>query len=509
MKYKYLLLLCLFCFEMQAQIADLNKLSKGKFYSSDAIKDGDNNIKGYFLLFELDRVAKETYELEYIVLDENLNKVTSGEITEMKYDSWLVGAKKISVHVSLYGDKLLLRFADDFSTLELFKRYRILDISKNELSTPFIFNKGKMVVDPVFNRKVSDYERNESQEIYAYKDIGLIVNSTFIDKKENSEKQYMARFDNDMKEQWRWVYEDFAVKSKKRRSLKYLNSDSDVLVMFNRYSKDNREQTYLPEVSILFIDAKKGELTEEFTFPDLEEFSYRVADCHIADNKVYVMGNYAEGNKYASVHDDKNIGLYKMVFDKTTGKLLDSKYFKWENLINKLDIKKNGYVKKEGNLYTHEMLVKSDGSIIVVAEAFLNHPVTTNNMYFFEFDKEFAIKDVFEVSKFRNKFSGTSAYSEDIKKYGAFDFIDYQNLGDDEYLFYLNDNEKNSRNRSKSTLYGVVSYSDGAFKRQTIDLKTEHSTIKAFNAKKGYLLLVEDFDDKNKSSEFRLEKINY
>ncbi len=50
-------MLCCFT-SMYGQIADLAKLSSGKFYSSDVIKDSDNNIKGYFLLFETDEIAK-------------------------------------------------------------------------------------------------------------------------------------------------------------------------------------------------------------------------------------------------------------------------------------------------------------------------------------------------------------------------------------------------------------------------------------------------------------------
>jgi hypothetical protein len=187
---------------------------------------------------------------------------------------------------------------------------------------------------------------------------------------------------------------------------------------------------------------------------------------------------------------------------------LSSDYLKWESLVGKLDINKKGYVKKEGYMYPHNMLLKDDGNIIVIAETFMQSPVTTNNMYFFELDNKLAVKQLFEVAKFKNKYPSTAAHSTTIKRYGYFDFMDYQVLGDDEYLFFLNDNEKNSRNRKASTLYGIVSYSDGKFKRQTLNLKTETSTIKAYGAKKGYLLLIENFDV-SKPAEFRLEKINY
>ncbi|RWX03760.1 DUF6770 family protein [Flavobacterium cerinum] len=502
-----LLLLCFFCCTSYGQITNLSKLSKGKFYSSDVIKDEKNNIKGYFILFESDKVAKETVELEYVVLDENLTKVTNGFMTEMKYESWLIDAEKITVGVSLYKNKLLLELADYANGVSLFQRYRILDVVTNEMSKPFDFIKGSLRLNPVFDRKNSNMSNNMSENISFYDGVGMMVHSKTLNKKEGRTKRYLAHYNDDLKEEWKYEYSE--VEDKKKKILTYLASDEDVIVLFNRYTKNNNEGTYLPEVSTLFLDAKKGTLRKEFQFPELDKFSYRVVDCVITNDKVYLMGNYAKGNKYASLDDTENIGLYKLVFNKKTGELLDKNYFKWESLVGKLDIKKNGYVRKEGQLYTHNMLLKSDGNIIAVTEAFINKPIITNNMYFLELDDKFEVKDLFEVTKFRNKFPGTNAYSSDIKNYGMFDFIDYQDLGDDEFLFFLNDNEKKSKNRKKSTLYGIVSYSDGKFKRQTLDLKTETSNIKAYNSKKGYLMLVENFDEKNKSTEFRLEKINY
>ena len=115
MRTKLLSFFFLLSFVVKAQITDLQKISKGKFYSSDVIRDSNNNIKGYFFLFETDKIAKETFELEYVVLDENLTKVTSGFITEMKYESWLVSANKIVINVSLYKNKLFLQILKNLS----------------------------------------------------------------------------------------------------------------------------------------------------------------------------------------------------------------------------------------------------------------------------------------------------------------------------------------------------------------------------------------------------------
>jgi hypothetical protein len=251
MKQTCLILLLLTSFFTRAQSTDLAKLSRGRFYSSDEIKDANNNIRGYLMLFETDKVAKETYELEYVVLDENLTKVTSGTITEMKYESWLVKAKNIEVSATLHKNKLLLEFYDNIQNTPYFKRYRTLDLPTNALSDPFIFVKDTMRPNPVFDRRMGNVENNMSESIYYYEGVGLVVNSKTIDKKEKRTTQYLARYDNDLKEMWRYNYEDRS--GKKLKDIYYQKSDEDVIVLFNRYTRGGG--IWLNENSLLFVDS--------------------------------------------------------------------------------------------------------------------------------------------------------------------------------------------------------------------------------------------------------------
>lgn len=507
MKIKFISFFLFLSLSTEAQIADLNKLSKGKLYSSDEIKDSNNNIKGYFLLFETDKVAKETYDLEYVVLDENLTKVTNGTITEMKFESFLIDAANVNVSAELYKDKLLLEFSDNFQSMKAYRRYRLLDIKTNALSNPFIFNKDKMVMNPVFDRKMKNYADNESQEMHFFEGVGLVVNSSWTDKKAGRTEKYMAHYDENFNQVWKCVYEDMSIPGKIQKRPEYVKSDKDVIVMFSHNTKQGTWSTN--NFSIFFIDSKTGKLLNQFEFPSMDKFAYKIVDCKMKDEQIFLFGNQSKKSQYGNTNDTENIGLFKYGFNKSDAKLTESQYLSWESMVEKLPVNKLGNVKNEGFMFVHNMLSLEDDSVIVVTETFMQVPITTNNMYFFKLTKDFKLEEVFEVSKFRNKFPNTSGHSDEIKKYGLFDFIDYQDLGDDQFLFFLNDNEKKSRNRRKSTLYGIVSYTDGKFKRQTLDLKTETSSIVALNAKKGYLVLVENFDDPHKSNEFRLEKINY
>ena len=505
MRTKLLSFFFLLSFVVKAQITDLQKISKGKFYSSDVIRDSNNNIKGYFFLFETDKIAKETFELEYVVLDENLTKVTSGFITEMKYESWLVSANKIVINVSLYKNKLLIQFTDHFNmqTVAEYRRFRILDLQNNKLSDPFIFNQGKMLSNPPFDRKIRNYGNVQSEEMMFCNDVGLIVDSRNLDRE--YENRYLVLYDENNNQVWKTIYENGEDK-KRIKSLTYMNSDKDVIVYFNHF---NKRAIYVNDYSVLLIDAKTGKIIKEFFFPNVTDFAYKVVNVVIKENEVVIFGNFTAKSDFGFTTDTDNTGLFSYRLDKKTGKSIESKFIYWKNSGSKLAINSSGYIKDEGYIYIHNMLPLSDGRIIVVCEAFLQQPITTNNMYFLELSKDFKLSQVFEVAKFKNKFPKTVAHSTKIKQNGLFDFIDYQNLGDDEFLFFLNDNEKNARNRNKSTLYGIVSYSDNGFKKQTLNLKTETSSISAYPSKKGYITLIESFDDDKKSPEIRLEKINY
>lgn len=494
---------------INAQVTDLQKISNGRFYDSDVIRDQNNNIKGYFLLFETDKIAKETVELEYVVLDENLIKVTNGFISEMKFESLLIKSKKIKCSVSLNKDKLLLRLSDDINagmSNEAYLRYRILDLKTNKLSDLFLFNKNELKLNPSIDRKMKNYIDNFSQEMYFFNEVGLVVDAKDRDEKTKIETRYISNFDENYKELWKYKY-DISENKEKKKQINFLKSDKDIIVFFNHAVDKN--YTFINEYSLLFLNSTTGNLINEFPFPNQDKYAYKVVDCYLNENEITILGNYSNKSYYGHINDTENIGLFNFTFSKENGKLIESKYLNWENITDKLDINKKGFVKKEGYIFIHNMLQLSDQKTIAVCETFEQSPIKTNNIYFLELTKDFKINQIFQVDKFRNKFPRTEAHSNNIKRYGLFDFIDYQDLDDDEYLFFLNDNEKNTKNRNKSTLYGIVSYSEGTFKRQTLDLKTETSSISIFPSKKGYVMFVEDFDLKGKPTELRLEKVNY
>ena len=497
-------ILCfLICIQsIKAQVVELNKLSSGLFYDSEIIKDNKNNIKGYFLLFESDKIQKETYVLEYVVLDENLTKVTNGYIEEMRFNSLLMSSKKITVDVTLFNNKLLIELNDDFEGEQFFRRYRTLDLKNNKMSDIFIFRNGKTEVKPDFDRKLKNFNVNQTDKIIAVDEVGLLAVKE--EKDQTGKEKYLVCLDDGLNEKWKTIYEisknDYGFKK-----IDFLKSSKDYIVFSNHYTKGGY---YKPYNSIIAFDVVSGKLNFEFLFSNQDKYSHKVVDSYIQNEELVLLGNYSKKSDFGFINDEENFGLFKIKLNLKTGKKIEEKFLPWTDLSSKIEINKYGEIKKEGFIFVHELIQLSDEKIIAVCEAFKGSPVTTNNIYFIEISTKFTFNKVLTAEKFRNKFPGTAAHSRMIKEFGAFDYMDFQDLDDNEFLFYFSDNEKKSKNRNQNTKFGIVSYSNEEFVKKQINLKTDISTILAFPAKKGFMMLIEFFDSKNKSSQIRLEKVN-
>jgi hypothetical protein len=495
-------ILLIFTQFVMAQMVELSKLSTGKLYDSDVIKDEKNNIKGYFLLFESDKIQKETFILEYVVLDENLTKVTNGYIEEMKYSSLLLKADKITTEISLYNNKLLIELNDDTENGKFFRRYRTLDLSNNKMSEIFIFRNGKVEIKPELDRKLKNFDANQTDKIIGVNGVGFVAIKE--EKDQTGKEKFLVCMDDNFNKSWKTTYEvtknEYGFKE-----LEFLDSSNKYIIFSNHYTKGGY---YKPVNSIMSFDANTGKLNFEFLFSNQDKCTYKIVDSYVNNEELTLLGNYSKKSDYGFINDEENLGLFKIILNLKTGKVLEEKFLNWTELSSKIEINKYGEIKKEGFVFVHDLIQLSNGKTIAVCEAFKGNPVTTNNIYFIEISEKFSFNKILVAEKFRNKYPGTAAHSRKIKEFGAFDYMDFQDLDDDEFLFYFSDYEKKSKNRNQNTKFGIVSYSNEEFSKKQLNLKTDVSTILAYPAKKGYIMLIEFFDVKNKPSQIRLEKVN-
>lgn len=473
---KFILVLFLLPVIGSAQIKNLSRLSSGALEASDIIQDVDHNVKGYVVLFSKGRESKKTYKHEYVILDENLNKVTESE--------FILGRDYgVFVSAQLYKKKLLLRF---------FKNdYQILDLNTNTAKTvPSDLLGGITFVD-------------DSYRMMAANKVGFILKKLSDDGNSSS---YVKINEETLTKEWEWVYA--TQKDKKKRSdVDYLTSDENVIVMLNHYKKN--EEDHINDYAIVLLAPATGKVIATTPMPDSDKYAYRVVNTHFEGDKIVISGHFSKKTSNGIPDDTNSKGMFRMKFDKATGKFETTDLVLWDELSGKMRVDENGFVATKGYLYIHDMMPLSDGSTIVVTETYKRRPVATNDMYFIHLDNQWKPKTAFEVEKARNSFEGLQLHSYTIKKNGLFDYMDYQTLGTDEFLFLFNDDDKSESKKKKNGRFGAVSFSDGKFDLHLLDLKTESSSRYALNAKRGYVLLFERFDDSKKEPELRLEKINY
>jgi hypothetical protein len=333
-----------------AQMVELSKLSSGKLYDSDVIKDDKNNIKGYFLLFESDKIQKETYILEYVVLDENLTKVTNGYIEEMKYSSLLLKADKITTDITLFNNKLLIELNDDTDNGKIFRRYRTLDLANNKISEIFIFRNGKIEIAPKFDRKLKNFDINQTDKIIGVDGIGFVIIKE--EKDQTSKEKFVVSLDDNFNKRWKTIYE-VTKNDNGFKELKFLDSSNNFIVFSNHYTKGGY---YKPVNSIIAFDAITGKLNFEFLYSNQDKYTYKVVDSYINNEELILLGNYSKKSDYGFINDEENLGLFKIKLNLKTGKKLEEKFLNWTELSSKIEINKYGEIKKEGFVFVHELL---------------------------------------------------------------------------------------------------------------------------------------------------------
>lgn len=99
-----------------------------------------------------------------------------------------------------------------------------------------------------------------------------------------------------------------------------------------------------------------------------------------------------------------------------------------------------------------------------------------------------------------------------LLSYKAFDYYYFQKLDNDgNYVILYANNEKEGgrlkRKKDPSWVLGIITYVDGEWEYDKLNLTTHDGMIVPIRAKNGSILL-QEFSEKN-GVEMRLEKINY
>lgn len=544
MKKALLFLMLLFSSATYSQVIELQELSNGELIQSQPLYNKtQDDIYGYFFIFKKDRLDKKEFLYEYALLDKNLNKVLSGDFTEKLGDY----GKIIEVHgiyrdgyISFKIDEKLGRLAAPVRT-----RYRLLDIKENSLSDGFVLSKD---LEKIYNEELKSARESTVFTLwpnsFGYHLITPLESNvesgmfSMVAKNGDIEarKRGVFYFDEKLNPVWSFDYNKNGTR-KQYEEVTFLNNKnhSDVLVGRRLYNGTKNEK--LREKgelfnTFLFFNKETGKLISELSpsgnkkADGIEAKDVSSINIYLNSNeKVTFLNRIMSGkNKKFVLDEEKIIGFSKSEYDIVTGKELNRHFFTWDKLSEHLPINEYGYIVEKGEpnsyLYFHDALLKSNGNFIFITEQyktltgsiFINgsQGVKVSDMILFEVDKNMNLVQYKRISKqAKNTRIGIKMQGTDADKFGYFDYAGYQELGEDDYVFFYFNKQRPEDEGKKQWVLGIVSYVDGIYKEQKLPLKSkEGSELSVASAKNGYILIIEKFKDRSKGTEMRLEKIN-
>ena len=517
------------------QVQKLGELSSGRFLDSSVImEDDDSDVFGYCLLYELDRKSKEVFQLEYIILDKNLNKLTSVSLTQAVFKTFAARTRAELTFVKKIGNQLTIAVNDRLVKVEQsdfmpYFNYRFINVNLDN------FTVSKEYKYEEFTVKEYDYKPGDKMGFNDFWDLQkltrikgnyflafatpeynpqvTIITSmvTFDFKKQQSVKRF-ALLDKDMKMIWS---KDINTDKKTACRYEYLDCDGEVLLL--------KKETLIKKValqakSIEAYDIKTGKLLGEIKITD-EEYDINLYSVAIVKDKIHLFTNTY--NKKGS-----NLGYGHLVFEKSSINETSRNFILWKDLGAALPgVTEFGVLSKTEWLMAQDFIITPKGNILMVAEAYstksgvnvLTHVQTTyallKNMYLIEFNPDGSIAFSKTIEKKNSVEIPMLLNATAVKDYGAFDYIFCQkiNKAGDFVLYYtLNDQAGDRKKVAKKPLstLGIISNVDGEYSYETLPLYGNDLKIYPGLAKNGYIRLLE-VNQKTNQAEMRLEKINY
>lgn len=526
-----LTILFLFVFSISfAQIQKLREFSSGDFVDSRIIYEENNeDVFGYFLLYEFDRKSREIYDMEYVVMDKNLNKITSGTFTQGVYKNFLMKTGARLTFVKKINNELFFGLHDNLKN-DLYvdtkivsdyfhERYRKINLEDFTLSKEFVFQNSK-TKENTFQTgdtfSISDMDENQS--IYptnaecfvifatpTYKAPSVQFGNTDYRSKIKKSVKSFSVLDSNMNPVWS---QDINTDEKDAGFYRVKTSDSTTLVMEKKILNKKVKELSSYEIYDLHSGKFIGEVTEKDPNYKMNFFKME-----LSGDKLIVY-NFLNEQKDKDYNHEKTLGYAKLIIDKKTGKELSRDYLLWENLGSHLTFKdKFGTIPKYGKIFFQNFISLDNGNTLGIAEGY---KMASNSeildLYVMEFDPQMKVKFFRKIEKVPNSIKSRKLSGQWLYRYGAFDYYYSQKLDEDgNYVILYANNEKEGgqtkRKKDPSWVLGIVTYVDGQFEFDKLQLTTTDGMIVPIKAKNGSIIL-QEYSEKN-GIEMRLERINY
>ncbi|MEL6632394.1 MAG: DUF6770 family protein [Bacteroidota bacterium] len=488
----------------------------------------NNEIKGYYTFYKLEKVDKKSYSYLLQVQDADLNEAFNVKLIRSRYS--------VLAEVVYNGNAFALLFYDrDERTFEL----TTLDKRGNEIGKK-VFEKLESKDVSLFNSYgfLSDEGAGDNQAIFPVGSKGFLRYSIRFYKgtKFGYKVEY---FSNDLDESKSWhVGTDEATGLREFALISSVSEDYATLNVVKReglYSKDFKYYT-------LLLDLNQKRIAFEIPMAR-KKYNHSVAFCEFdaKTNSTIVMGSYF--NPEDKTAKAKSLGLYTWKVNQS-GEILKENYFSWEkDMAQFIPTDAKGRLDGGGYVYIHRAVRNAQGKLYIIGESYkktvsggglalnalamasgssssgvANFQIVLMDLVIFELDNDFNLKeiDVFEKNDRRVLLPagygnfGSTILGMIMKYHQGFDYS-YTEMVENGEIFYLTyfTRIKEEGKGPKKSMFGTISCDDlGEFSEDKIDLETEASSIWVLQGKPGYVSIWEYFR-KEERLEVRLEQINY
>lgn len=496
------------------------KLSIDKVYSTYLRNSGTimehNQIKGYFFLYQSDKIDKHTNEYTLQILDQNLNKVKSIKFQDSKQLSLLEAAYN--------GNSLSFLFKnEDTKTLDM-KIYDLDGNMKYTYSRPF----DKKTDDLMKMYETMHTDEGTNQNVFDLGEQGYV---SVLPMRDGKQRTYeVDYYSSKTKAQWTYVPSD---DEERYASAEYLGSTDSLIVL--EVMKRNRAMSgkiTAHLVGVNFVTRKKV-----FDIEGDNDNYLLVPSSVVAlkeSGRIMIMGGFFDKGDNVAKDFSKGLAIYEI---DSKGKILSKTYNSWAgDFARYLPTNRKGKIDEIGFLYIHKMLKTPNGKLFVVGEGYKRQAsaggialavlsggrstgsvgvtkMVTTDMVIMEFNDKYKVTGANIYDKTNNTVmaSAVSDYNSQhviaayIKAIGAFDY-EFTTGEEDNSSFSVCYSDWVRSSEYKGQTFNSIRWNGSKFTTDKIELKSKASSMKVFPAKAGSVMILEYFK-KDKRLDFRLEKL--
>jgi hypothetical protein len=497
------------------------KLSIDKVYSAYLRNSGtimeNSQIKGYFFMYQSDKIDKHTNEYTLQILDQNLNKVK-----DIKFQD----SKKLNLLESSYnGNSLSFLFKnEDMNTLDM----KVYDL-EGKLKYTYTRVYDKKTEDLMKQYETLHTDEGTNQNVFNLGEKGYV---TVLPLRDGKQRTYeVDYYSSQEKKMWTYIPAD---DEERFTFAEYLGSTDSLIIL--EVMKKNRAMSGKVTAHLVGLNF----VTKKKVFDiDGENDEYRLVPSSVlslkGSGKIMVMGGYFDKDDNIAKDFSKGLAIYEI---DSKGKVLSKTYNTWAgDFARYLPTNAKGKIDDIGFLYIHKLIQSPDGKMFVVGEGYKRQAsaggialtalgalggrvgsagvtkIVVTDMVVMEFNDKYKVANATIYDKTKNNalggpvsdYASQHALANYLKMSGAFDYeFTTGEVDNSNFSICYSDWVKSSDYKGQT--FNAIRYNGTKFSTDKIELKSKASSMKVFPAKAGSVMILEYFK-KDKRLDFRLEKI--